>query len=187
VTEERRDVIDVLTHDHREVEGMFAELEKLPAGHAERRKVVDQVTMELVRHAVAEEQYLYPAARRFLPDGDEVADKELRDHAKVEELLKELERLDPGDAEFDIRTAQLMTSVREHVLDEESNLFPRLATAASGEELLDLGDKVTRAKKLAPTRAHPSAPDTPPLNKLLAPGAGLVDRIRDAFSGRGRD
>ncbi|TDD20578.1 hemerythrin domain-containing protein, partial [Actinomadura sp. KC06] len=31
------------------------------------------------------------------------------------------------------------------------------------------------------------APDTPPLNKLLAPGAGLVDRVRDRVSGRGSD
>jgi hemerythrin superfamily protein len=185
--DERRDLIDVLTHDHREVEDMFAELDKLPAGHAERRTVVDQVTMELVRHAVAEEQYLYPSARKMLPDGDEVADRELGEHAEVEKLLKELERLDAGDAEFDIRLAQLMTSVRQHVQEEEGMLFPRLAAAASPDELLDLGDKVTRAKKVAPTRAHPSAPDKPPLNKLLAPGTGLVDRIRDALSGRGRD
>jgi hypothetical protein len=41
-------------------------------------------------------------------------------------------------------------------------------------------------KKVAPTRPHPSAPDTPPLNKLAAPGAGLIDRIRDALSGHGK-
>ncbi|MDX2708433.1 hemerythrin domain-containing protein, partial [Streptomyces sp. PA03-6a] len=32
----------------------------------------------------------------------------------------------------------------------------------------------------------PAAPHTPPANKLLAPGAGLVDRARDFVSGRGR-
>lgn len=41
-----------------------------------------------------------------------------------------------------------------------------------------------QAKKLAPTRPHPSAPDHAPLNKLLGPGAGLVDRMREAMSGR---
>src|SRR3954467_8832763 len=40
------------------------------------------------------------------------------------------------------------------------------------------------AKKTAPTRPHPSAPDKPPANKLLAPGGGLVDRVRHALSGR---
>ncbi|MPY37939.1 hemerythrin domain-containing protein, partial [Streptomyces adustus] len=30
------------------------------------------------------------------------------------------------------------------------------------------------------------APNTPPANKLLAPGAGLVDRARDLITGRGK-
>ncbi|MCV2457821.1 hemerythrin domain-containing protein, partial [Streptomyces sp. ICN988] len=42
-----------------------------------------------------------------------------------------------------------------------------------------------QAKKTAPTRPHPSAPNTPPANKLLAPGAGMVDRARDLLTGRG--
>jgi hypothetical protein len=49
-----------------------------------------------------------------------------------------------------------------------------------------LGEQIQAAKDRAPTRPHPSAPDRPPLNKLLAPGAGLVDRIRDHLSGRGQ-
>jgi hypothetical protein len=28
------------------------------------------------------------------------------------------------------------------------------------------------------------APDQPPLNRILAPGTGLIDRMRDALSGR---
>jgi hypothetical protein len=72
------------------------------------------------------------------------------------------------------------------VTDEEQNLFPQLSRSAGKEELDQLGEKVRTAKKTAPTRPHPAAPDTPPANKLLAPGAGMVDRIRDALSGRGK-
>ncbi|MBB1246923.1 hemerythrin domain-containing protein, partial [Streptomyces durbertensis] len=36
------------------------------------------------------------------------------------------------------------------------------------------------------TRPHPGMPDKPPANRLLAPGAGLVDRARDALSGRNK-
>lgn len=79
-----------------------------------------------------------------------------------------------------------MREIREHVTDEEQNLFPLLREATKPEELEQLGEKVRSAKKTAPTRPHPAAPDKPPLNKLLAPGAGLVDRIRDAVTGRGR-
>lgn len=55
----------------------------------------------------------------------------------------------------------------------------------SQSDLDELGDKVRQAKKTAPTRPHPGAPVTPPANELPAPGAGLPDRVRDAFAGRG--
>jgi hypothetical protein len=81
---------------------------------------------------------------------------------------------------------QLMDEVAAHVQDEENNLFPLLRQACSSEMLGDLGEKIRRAKAMAPTRPHPAAPDTPPANKLLAPGAGLVDRARDFVTGRGK-
>ncbi|MBO0850289.1 MAG: hemerythrin domain-containing protein, partial [Pseudonocardia sp.] len=36
----------------------------------------------------------------------------------------------------------------------------------------------------SPTRPHPGAPDRPPANKLLAPGAGMVGRLKDMLTGR---
>jgi hypothetical protein len=38
----------------------------------------------------------------------------------------------------------------------------------------DLGEKIRRVKARAPARPHPAAPDTPPANKLRAPGADPV-------------
>lgn len=176
-----------MTTDHQEVEELFGKIDALPPGDEQRKKYADQAVMELVRHAVAEEVYLYPAVREFLPDGDAVADKELEDHAQAERTMKELAGVSAGEPEFDRLIGELMTEIRSHVRDEEDNLFPRLRSAASEDQLLKLGDKVRKAKKTAPTRPHPSAPDTPPANKLLAPGAGVVDRIRDALTGRGKD
>ncbi|MCK7624379.1 hemerythrin domain-containing protein [Streptomyces sp. RS10V-4] len=177
-------VINELTADHREVDELFDALMAQPAGAERRRELADRITVELVRHSVAEEQHLYPAVREHVEGGRTLADKELRDHAEVERLLKALESLDATDDRFDQQIATLKTTVQAHVRDEESRLFPLLADACSAAVLDELGDKVRRAKKRAPTRPHPSAPDTPPANKLLAPGAGLVDRARDLLSGR---
>ncbi|MEY9484537.1 hemerythrin superfamily protein [Streptomyces calvus] len=179
-------VIDELVTDHREVEELFGKIEELPPGHADRKVYADQVTMELVRHSVAEEAYLYPAVREHVPDGDALADRELEDHATAERTMKDLEACDAGDPEFDRLIGSLMSEIREHIADEEQNLFPRLRAACSAETLDQLGEKVRQAKKTAPTRPHPAAPDKPPANKLLAPGAGMVDRLRDAMSGRGK-
>jgi hemerythrin superfamily protein len=178
-------VIDELVTDHREVEELFGRIEGLPPGDKNRKVYADQVTIELVRHSVAEESYLYPAVREHIPGGDALADKELEDHAKAEQIMKDLEGCQADDPDFDRLTGLLMSEIRMHVADEEQNLFPRLRAACPVGALDDLGDKVRQAKKTAPTRPHPSAPDKPPANKLLAPGAGLIDRVRDALSGRG--
>ncbi|MGV4982912.1 hemerythrin domain-containing protein [Streptomyces sp. NRAIS4] len=179
-------VIQELTTDHREVEELFGRIEALPPGSGNRKDLADQATIELVRHSVAEEAYLYPAVREHLTGGDAMADKELEDHAKAERIMKDMEDLRADDPQFDTLMARLMSEIRAHVRDEEQNLFPRLEAACPADALMKLGDKVRRAKKTAPTRPHPSAPHTPPANKLLAPGTGLVDRMRDALSGRGK-
>jgi hypothetical protein len=109
------------------------------------------------------------------------------DHREVEDIrtLKELESVEATDPEFTTLTRRLIDEVTEHVRDEESSLFARFIENTAPEELLKLGEKVQNAKRVAPTRPHPAAPDHPPLNKLLAPGTGLIDRVRDRLSGRG--
>ncbi|SOF02140.1 Hemerythrin HHE cation binding domain-containing protein [Streptomyces sp. OV198] len=179
-------VFEELMADHREVEEIFGRIQAMTVQGQGLRDLVDEVTIELVRHSVAEEQHLYPAVREYVEGGDRLADKELADHGRVENLLKQLERMDTEDPQMSPVLQQLMDEVAAHVEDEENNLFPMLRQACSSEMLGDLGDRVRRAKAMAPTRPHPSAPDTPPANKLLAPGADLVDRARDFVTGRGR-
>lgn len=179
-------VIDELVTDHREVEELFGRIEALPSGDKDRKVYADQAVMELVRHSVAEEQYLYPAVREHVANGDAMADEELEDHAKAERLMKDLEGCDADDPEFDRLIGMLMSEIRSHIADEEGNLFPSLRAACPPDALDELGDKVRQAKKMAPTRPHPSAPDKPPANKLMDAGAGLVDRMRDALTGRGK-
>src|ERR1041384_8215391 len=109
------DVIAVLTHDHREVDEMFAEFEKLGPTDVERRRTLtEKVITELVRHSVAEEAYLYPAVRELVPGGDELADREIAEHAEAERTMKRLEETDPADAEHAVLMGQLMSEIRAH-------------------------------------------------------------------------
>jgi hemerythrin superfamily protein len=188
MTEPQRDVIAVLTHDHREVEQMFAELESLrgatgEAQRARRKDLVDQVTIELVRHSVAEEAEVYPAVKEKVSNAE--AERALEEHAEAEETMKRLEGLQPDDPSFDQELATLMTEIRAHVAEEEGEMFPHMRRVFSEEELVELGRKVEAVKKMAPTRPHPSAPDEPPGDKILGPITGLLDRMRDAVTRRG--
>jgi hemerythrin superfamily protein len=180
------DVIAELTTDHREVDELFERIQGTPPGDAERKRLLDQATIELVRHSVAEEVHLYPAVRQHVPGGDGIADQELHDHQRVEELLKDLEGRGADDPDFDRLFLSLKNEVTAHVEDEENTLFPQLKKSCTPDALEQLGEQVRSAKKTAPTRPHPGSPDSPRALKMLAPGAGLVDRARDLLSGRGR-
>jgi hemerythrin superfamily protein len=188
VMAEQRDVIEILTHDHREVEQMFAELEGLRGAtdedSAQRRKdLVEQATIELVRHSVAEEAEVYPRVKDKISEQE--AEQAKREHAEAEETMKRLESLQPGDPDFDQQLATLMQEIRAHVAEEEGEMFPHMRSVFTPQELVELGAKVERVKAVAPTRPHPSAPDAPPGDKLLGPVTGLFDRMRDAVTNRG--
>ena len=63
-------------------------------------------------------------------------------------------------------------------------LHHKLRAALPEHDLIRLGNRVQIAEEAAPTRPHPGAPATPPLNKLVDPALGVVDKIRDLLSGR---
>jgi hemerythrin superfamily protein len=185
--EDQDDLIGVVVSEHRAAERLFAELIAGAGDPQHRRDLADHLTTELVRHSVAEEMYLYPAARRALPDGDQVADHEIEEHADIERILKDLEGVDPNDRTFDDLVGRLYVDVQDHVAAEERELLPRLRAACDPDELRDLGRKVTRAKESAPTRPHPSAQTRPPQDLILAPGTGMIDKLRDALTTPGSD
>jgi hemerythrin superfamily protein len=180
---QHKNLIDEIITDHHDVEDVFKEIEKNEDPET-KRELVEHVITELVRHSVAEEQYLYPAARKAVPDGDKIADHELEEHAKAEKIMAQIEKTETEDADFDRLVGELMKDVRHHIEDEEGDLLPKMRDACGTEDLTELGKKFDNAKKMAPTRPHPSAPDKPPANKILGPGVGLIDRMRDALSGR---
>lgn len=180
---QQQDLIEMIIADHREVQGVFTQIEV--SGDARtRHDLVEHVVAELVRHSVGEEQYLYPTARKVLSDGDKIVDHELEEHAEAEKVMKDIEKCDPSDARYDGLVRDLIADIRHHLQDEEEDLLPKLRAACDADELRELGQKFQQAKKLAPTRPHPSAPDKPPANRILDPGAGLIDRMRDALTGR---
>jgi hemerythrin superfamily protein len=177
------DVIDVLTADHREVE-LLGDQIAATVEPAERRDLADQLIAELVRHSVAEEMYVYPAMRDHLPNGEQAVEHDIEEHKELETLMKELERTDAESTEFENIVGSLRQVLRDHVQDEETKQFPQLRAHLPAATLVELKEKVELAKKVAPTRPHPAAPNAELFHKLAGPGVGLVDRLRDRLTGR---
>jgi hemerythrin superfamily protein len=177
------DVLDVLISEHRDVTTLIGEIWSVRDPMI-RRDLTDTAISELVRHAVAEEMYIYPAMRKHLADGDKAVEHDIEEHKELERAMKNLEAVDVSTPEFDEALRKLETLLADHVQDEESEQFPALRRQIPTEELTELAGKVETAKKLAPTRPHPGAPNSELFHKLVGPGVGLVDRLRDKLSGR---
>ena len=176
------DVVDILTADHHEV---LALVGQIPAADPEqRRDMADTVIAELMRHSVAEEMYVYPAMRDKLPDGESKVAHDIEEHQQLEQTMKQLEGVDAADPQFTELLANLETVLSDHITDEEAEHFPQLRAALPAADLVELAGKVETAKKLAPTRPHPAAPNSELFHKVAGPGVGMVDRLRDKLSGR---
>ena len=189
MTENEHDVVDVLSADHREFDRIFRELEQLFGRSGEdvekrKRELVDEVTIGLVKHSVAEETKVYPRVEKQVDK--EEAEHSKEEHAEAEETMKRLERMDPGDPGFDDAVAELIREIRQHVEHEEGRMFTELRSQFSHQELVEMAQQVETVKKMAPTRAHPMTPNQPGVRLAVGPVASLLDHLRDAVSGRGK-
>jgi len=193
-------VFEVLRKDHDEVKAMLVRLEAGPAVTlgataeqvAQRRHLVDEVIIEESRHEAVEQQYFWPLVRALGADGGRVAEEALEQETQGEWVLNELEKLDTDDERFEAVLATFISAARAHIAFEEAHAWPLLAAALTDEQADELGDKITRAKKTAPTRPHPAgspaegAQGAQGAQKSVGPMTGIADRLRDAVTGRGR-
>jgi hemerythrin superfamily protein len=176
------DAIELLSHDHRIVEQLFVDYEAA-ANDEQRRAVVEILIRELSKHAALEELTVYPFAKKFLGDKVDV-DEQLSEHMAVKKTLSALDGMSEGDEEERRHLHDLETEVQTHVKQEEGSFFPALRESVDQQALDELGEQLDKAKKLAPTRPHPNAPDEPPAEAVVGAVAAIVDRVRDRLQGR---
>jgi len=178
----------LLQRDHQEVEQLFKQFEKL-TGRAQKskQKIVTKIIRELAVHSAIEEMLFYPAVRTAALKADsrvgekaaETVLESLEEHHVVKWTLAELQKMNPEDERFDAKVKVLMESVRHHVEEEQDELFPKVRRLLGQKILQELGARMEKAKKLAPTRPHPRAPDQPPGNMVAGTMAAVMDRAKD--------
>jgi hemerythrin superfamily protein len=182
------DAITSLRDDHRRVEKLFKQFEKLAEGSDEQaqRGVVDEIVRELSVHAAIEEQVFYPAVRKEVEGAEDTVLEGLEEHHIVKWTLSELDGMKPSEERFKAKVTVLIESVRHHVEEEEGELFPKVREVVKRKALQELGETLDAARKSAPTHPHPKAPDEPPANLVANPGAAAVDRTREKVGLLGR-
>jgi hemerythrin superfamily protein len=175
----RADAIEMLTSDHREVEQFFRQYEAATSDDGVATHAAHEIIRELSVHAAVEEMILYPMMRRVDPEQSGLVDHGLEEHQEVKELLAKVDGRPANDPEVRQIFAKLKSAVEEHVAEEEGKLFPALRNHVEQDQLMELGEKMAKAKATAPTHPHPNAPNTPPGNIIAGPLAAMADKVRD--------
>ncbi|HEX7167647.1 MAG TPA: hemerythrin domain-containing protein [Acidimicrobiales bacterium] len=170
--------LTVLKQDHGNIEELFHRFETCDPGDTEELgRIRDKVIEHLAKHSQLEEQIFYPAIRAKVGDENAfVVFEGLEEHHVVKATLSELEKMAPTHDRFRAKMTVLIESVRHHVEEEEQELFEKAREAFTMEELNDMGDAMESIEPIVPTRAHPLAPDQPPLNILVGLPVAVLDR-----------
>jgi hemerythrin-like domain-containing protein len=125
--------IEMLLEDHHKVKNLFEEFK-----HAEEKKAKEQIVENTLRelevHAALEEEIFYPAAEKQV-DEKESIDEAREEHHVVKLLIGELRKMTAGEERYDAKYTVLAESVKHHIEEEESELFPKLEGKLDVEEL----------------------------------------------------
>ncbi|KDQ57125.1 hypothetical protein JAAARDRAFT_131016 [Jaapia argillacea MUCL 33604] len=142
-----------------------------------------QLTWEVARHAVGEEIVVYPLMEKHLGEqGRKLADHDRQEHQVVKQRLYELESLTPGTPEYDEKIKQVMDHLKPHNDDEEKKDLPLLEPCLGEEGSKEAAAAFKRTKKFVPTRTHPSLPNQPPFETILAFLEAPYDKLLDEFA-----
>lgn len=174
------DVIELIQRDHQEIRGLFGQMSETDP--EDRGDLFRHIVSELARHEAAEEAIIHPTLRDEIGD-ERTAGSIVEEEQEAEELMAEMEDMDPTSEEFLARfrqLRQLRDEVLEHAEHEESDEHPRLRERIDAARLQEMAEGFERVKEMAPTHPHPNAPNRPESQLLLGPIAGLFDRARDA-------
>jgi hemerythrin superfamily protein len=156
------DAIALLKADHRVVEELFKKFERAGERALKTRQLlVDKMLRELVTHTYIEEQVFYPFVRSLNKKLNDETLEALEEHHAAKATLAELQVMNASEERFTPKVTVLIESVRHHVKEEEHELFPDVRKASNRRDLIALVPELEAAKGHAPSRALPSAPDTP--------------------------
>ena len=140
-----RNAFDVLEEDHREVEEWFDEYDELKDSDEDRKaELAEKICLALKVHAQIEEEIFYPQARETSQDND-LIDEAVVEHSTVKNLIGEIEEMEVGEELYDAKIRVLGEMVKQHIKEEEEELFPELQSTKM--DLDAVGKKLAERKQ----------------------------------------
>jgi hemerythrin superfamily protein len=140
----KQDAIALLKADHRTVEDLFAQFESA-SGDGRKRKIAEQICLELTVHAQIEEEIFYPACEGKVEE--DLIKEAYVEHDGAKVLIAEIEAGGPDDEFYDAKVKVLSEQIEHHVEEEEKRMEGMFSQARkAGLDMETLGDQL-RARK----------------------------------------
>lgn len=147
------DALVLLKDDHRQLRKLFRRFESAGENATKTKgEVVDSILEALTVHTYIENEGLYPAIRRSLPDLEDDILESLEEHHVADVLCLELAAISPDNDRFDAKTTVLIELVEHHIEEEEDEWFPKVREALGRKQLQSLGAELLELKKKSPRR-----------------------------------
>lgn len=127
------DWMDALVLEHAAVSKIFDGLEETDEKMTGRRNMLlMQLKHALMKHAIEEENVIYPALREA--GQREAADALNKEHGYVKQYLYELETTPSAASEWIAKVRRFRADLEVHVREEETHIFPMLRAMLSEEK-----------------------------------------------------
>ena len=137
-----------LIDDHRRILAVLDEMVAAPSGSGvERARLFMSLKRKLAKHAMAEEDVVYPLLDSQSGQAGE-AKHLYSEHADMKILLYRLEELLKSGEDWSEPARSLRDSIRHHSQDEETNVFPQLREKVSKRQLPAVSGLIRREEAM---------------------------------------
>lgn len=143
------DAVELLSHDHREVERLVIALQALKGSNDATPSMSNsdfvQLDQNLTLHALAEENIFYPEMKNH-PETASLVPEAYTEHQEVKQVLAEMRTLPVNDNRFQTLLAELKADLQHHVAEEENEMFVGAREALGKQRLEELGRQIQQFK-----------------------------------------
>ncbi len=142
------DPFDLLIQDHREISTCLDRMENTPPDSTAKRAMQFlQLKRKLAKHAMAEEDVLYPMVKTQAQD-QPPSEHMYQEHADMKVALFELENMLKSRQDWSQRVRSLRQLVQNHVQEEESQVFPRLRQIMDQQRQSKVSGQISREEAM---------------------------------------
>lgn len=143
------DALSLLKQDHEKVKGLIKQVEETSDRATKQREQLFQTIVdELTVHERIEEEIFYPTVQKHEKAKDLILESYV-EHGVVDDLLDQISTIETGDEKWMPSFKVFKENLEHHMKEEEGELFPKVESIFSKDQLTKMGEQMAALKEQA--------------------------------------